>query len=62
MPNNFEIHAYDTVTVKVMARTSSVYDHFIILPSSVILTFNLPEQMFQISLLLLEENNCAKLL
>ena len=30
-------------------------DHFIICPSSVTLTFNLPEQMFQM-------NNCAKLL
>ena len=29
-------------------------DHFIICPSSVTLTFNLPEQMFQM-------NNCAKL-
>ena len=29
-------------------------DHFIVWPSSVTLTFNLPEQMFQL-------NNCAKL-
>ena len=37
------------VTVEVMAWTSSIYDHFIIWPSSVTLAFNLPEQM----------NNCA---
>ena len=37
-----------------MAQTSSIYDHLIILPSSVTLTFNLPEQMFQM-------NNSAKL-
>ena len=40
---------------------SSIYDHFIIWPSSVTLIFNLPEQMFQMALLLLKENNCAKL-
>ena len=40
---------------------SSIYDHFIIWPSCVTLTFNLPEQMFQMAFLLLEENNCAKL-
>ena len=28
---------------------------------SVTLTFNLPEQMFQMALLLLKENTCAKL-
>ena len=43
-----------------MARTSSVYDHFIIWPSSVTLSFVLPKQMFQMALLLLNENNCAK--
>ena len=45
-----------------MAWTSSIYDHFIIfiiLPSSVTLTFNLPEQMFQKAILLLKENNFA---
>ena len=31
------------------------------LTSSVTLTFNLPKQMFQVALLLLKENNCAKL-
>ena len=30
-------------------------------PSSVTLTFNIPEHMFQMALLLLRENNCAKL-
>ena len=44
-----------------MARTSSIYDHFIIWPSSVTLTFNLCEQMFWTALLLLKDNNCAKL-
>ena len=29
-----------------IAKTSSVYDHFIICPSSVSLTFNLPKQVF----------------
>ena len=47
--------------IKVMAQTSSIYDHFIIWSSSVTLTFNIPEQMFQKTLLLLKENNCAKL-
>ena len=37
-----------------MARTSSIY------LTPVTLTFNLPEKMFQIALLLLEDNNCAK--
>ena len=47
--------------VEVMARTRSIYDHFIIWPSCVTLTFNLPKQMFQMALLLLKENTCAKL-
>ena len=34
-----------------MARTSSIYGHFIIWPSSVTLTFNLPEQMFKMALI-----------
>ena len=46
--------------VQVMARTSSIHDHFIIWPSSVTLTFNLREQMFRMALLLLDDNNCAK--
>ena len=64
------------VNVQVMAQTSSIYDHFIILPSCVTLTFNLPKQMFQMVLLLLKDvheqmfqkalllfkdNTCAKL-
>ena len=44
-----------------MARTSSIYDHVIIWPSSVTLIFNLPQQMFQMVLLLVRENNCANL-
>ena len=47
------------INVQVMAWTSSIYHHFIIWPSSVTLTINLPEQMFQMALLL--EDNCAKL-
>ena len=39
--------------VEVMSWTNSIYDHFLILPSSVTLTFNLSEQMFQMALLLL---------
>ena len=42
------------ISVQVMAWTSSIYDHFIIWSSSVTLTFNLPQQMFQMK-------NCAKL-
>ena len=48
------------INVEVMARTSSIYDHFIIWPSSVTLIFYLPEQMFQKVLQLLKQNNCAK--
>ena len=33
--------------VETMAGTSSVYDHFIIWPSSVTLTFNLPKKCFK---------------
>ena len=36
-------------------------DHFIIWPSSVTLTFNVHAQMFQTTLLLLKDNNYAKL-
>ena len=52
---------FSYINVEVMARTSSIYDHFIIWPSKVTLTFNLPKQTHQIALLLLKENNCAKL-
>ena len=45
-----------------MARTSSIFDHFDLYLTPVTLTFNLPEKMFQIALVLLEGNNCAKLL
>ena len=50
------------INVEVMARTSSIYDHVIIWPSSVSLTFNLPEQMFQMALLLLKEILCKIIL
>ena len=49
------------INVQVMARTSSIYDHFDFYLTPVTLTFNLPEKMFQMALLLLEGNNCAKL-
>ena len=49
------------INVLVIAQTSSIYDHFIIEPLSVTLTFSLPEQRFQKALLLLDDNNCAKL-
>ena len=41
--------------------TSSIYNLFIIWPSSATLTFNLHEQMSQIALLLLKRNNWVKL-
>ena len=44
-----------------MARQSQFMTICLIWPSSVTLTFNLPEQLFQMALLLLKENNCAKL-
>ena len=43
------------INIEVMARTCSIYDHFIIWPSSVTLVINLPEQMFQMALLLLRD-------
>ena len=53
------------MNVEVMAHTSSIYDHLIIWPLSVTLAVNLPKQilkqMFQMALLLLKENTCAKL-
>ena len=45
---------------KLWPRTSSIYDHFDLYLTPVTLTFNLPEKMFQMALLL-EGNNCAKL-
>ena len=50
------------ITVEVMAPTSSIYDHFIIWPKRVTLTFNLPKQKFQIALLLLKEHLCKIIL
>ena len=49
------------INVQVMAQTSSIYDHFDLYLTPVTLTFNLPEKMFQMALLLLKDNNCAKL-
>ena len=49
------------IHVQVMVRTSSIYDHFDLYLIPVTLTFNLPEKMFQMALLLLEDNNYAKL-
>ena len=45
----YQIILKSMLKVEVMARTSSIYDHFIIWPSSVTLTFNMPEQMFQMT-------------
>ena len=42
-----------------MSLTSSIYDHFVIWPSSVTLTSNLSKQLFW-TVLLLEDNNYAK--
>ena len=44
-----------------MARTTSISGHLFIWQSCVTLTFNLPEQIFQMALLLLTDTNCAKL-
>ena len=49
------------INVQVMSRTSSIYDHFDLYLTPMTLTFNLPEKMFQMALLLLEGNMCAKL-
>ena len=43
-----------------MAQKISLYDHFIIWPSQMTLIFNLPKQMFQIALFLINENNFAE--
>ena len=50
------------INVQVMARKSPIYDHFELYLTPVTLTFNLPEKMFQMALLFLEDNNCAKLI
>ena len=44
-----------------MARTCSIYNHSDLYLTPVTLTFKLPEKMFQMALLLLEDNNYAKL-
>ena len=38
-----------------------IYDHFDLYLTLLTWTFSLPEKMFQMALLLLEDNNCAKL-
>ena len=43
-----------------MARSSSIYDHFDLYLTPVTLIFNLRAKMFQMALLLLEDNNFAK--
>ena len=43
-----------------MARTSLIYDHCIICPSSVTLTFNQLEKMYQTALFFSKDNNCSK--
>ena len=50
------------INVQVMAWTSSIYDHFDLYLTPVTFTFNLPEKIFQMSLLLLEGNNCKIIL
>ena len=47
------------INVEVMALTR--YHYFPIWASSMTLTVILPEQMFQMAVLLIKENNCAKL-
>ena len=49
------------INVPVMARKSSTYDHFDLYLIPVTFTFNLPEKMFQMALLLLQDNNCETL-
>ena len=44
-----------------MVQTSLIFDHFYLYLTPVTLTFNLPEKMFQMALLLLKGNNCAQL-
>ena len=50
-----------SITIEVTARTSSIYDIFLNMTFSLTLLFNLTEQIFQMTLLLFKENNCAKL-
>ena len=44
-----------------MVRTNLIYDHFDLYLTPVTLTVNLPEKIFQMSLLLLKTHNYAKL-
>ena len=50
------------INVGVMAWTRSFYDHFIIWPSSVTLTFNQPEKYFKCHSLLQEQQLCLIIL
>ena len=61
MKNCVKLFLNPCINVQVIVWTSLIYDHFLIWPSRVTLTFNLSEQMFQMELLLLKDNNCAKL-
>ena len=49
------------INVPVMARTSSIYDHFDLYLTPMTLTFNLRGKTFQMALFHPEDNNCAKL-
>ena len=57
---SWEHNSTRCLNVQVMARTSLIYDHFDLHLTPVTLTFNLPEKMFQMALLL-QDNNCTKL-
>ena len=50
------------INIQVMAQTSSIhaYGHLDLYLTPVTLTFNLPQKMFQMTLLLLKGNNCVK--
>ena len=60
--NNFAKLLWNSyINVQVMVRASLIYDHFDLYLTPVTLTFNLPEKMFQMALLLSKGNICAKL-
>ena len=61
MQNCAKLFLNPCISLQIIVWTSSIYDHFLIWPSKVTLTFNLPEQMFQTEHLLLKDNNYAKL-
>ena len=59
--NRTKLFLNPCINIEFMAPTSSIYDYFIIWPSSVTLTFNLPEPIFKMAPSLFKEKNCAKL-